>query len=111
MLEPQAEALAGALGLAPAGGSDRLLVSAAARALITAVAEERPLLCVVDDMHWLDRPSTAAQDLEALFGELAKADVLHPVSRDGVRETDFGTREFATLDADGNLVEFFGWMR
>jgi catechol 2,3-dioxygenase-like lactoylglutathione lyase family enzyme len=38
-------------------------------------------------------------------------DVMHPVSRDGVTETDFGTREFATLDADGNLIEFFPWAR
>jgi hypothetical protein len=37
--------------------------------------------------------------------------VLHPVSRDGVTETDVGRREFATLDADGNLIEFFRWAR
>jgi hypothetical protein len=39
------------------------------------------------------------------------ADVLHPVSRDGVTETNFGRREFATLDADDNLIEFFAWVR
>jgi hypothetical protein len=33
--------------------------------------------------------------------------VLHKVSRGGVTETDFGTREFACLDLDGNLIEFF----
>jgi catechol 2,3-dioxygenase-like lactoylglutathione lyase family enzyme len=37
-------------------------------------------------------------------------DVLHPVSRDGVEDMDFGTREFATLDLDGNLVTFFRWV-
>ena len=26
--------------------------------------------------------------------------MLHPVSREGVDDTDFGTREFATLDLD-----------
>ena len=36
--------------------------------------------------------------------------VLHPVSKRGVDDTDFGTREFATLDQDGNLVTFFQWM-
>jgi catechol 2,3-dioxygenase-like lactoylglutathione lyase family enzyme len=46
-------------------------------------------------------------DVDALYTEVARAGVLHPVSRDGVTDTDFGTREFATLDADGNLVEFF----
>ncbi len=29
----------------------------------------------------------------------------------GVTETDFGTREFAALDADSNLIEFFKWIR
>ena len=33
--------------------------------------------------------------------------VLHPTSRDGVATTDFGTREFTTLDLDGNLLSFF----
>ena len=35
--------------------------------------------------------------------------MLHPVSKDGVGATDFGTREFATLDLDGNLLSFFHW--
>lgn len=51
------------------------------------------------------------EDVDALYAELAAADVLHSVSRGGVSETDFGTREFATLDADGNLIEFFRWVR
>ena len=48
-------------------------------------------------------------DVDALYAELEAADVLHPVSRDGVTTTDFGTREFATLDTDGNLIAFFHW--
>lgn len=46
-------------------------------------------------------------DVDALFEELQRADVLHPTVRDGVTATDFGTREFATLDLDGNLLTFF----
>jgi catechol 2,3-dioxygenase-like lactoylglutathione lyase family enzyme len=46
-------------------------------------------------------------DVDALFDELQPHDVLHQVSRGGVGTTDFGTREFATLDADGNLLTFF----
>ena len=34
----------------------------------------------------------------------------NPVSRGGVDDTDLGTREFATLDRDGNLVTFFRWV-
>ncbi len=48
-------------------------------------------------------------DVDALYAELAAADILHPVSREGVTTTDFGTREFATLDLDGNLLSFFRW--
>jgi catechol 2,3-dioxygenase-like lactoylglutathione lyase family enzyme len=46
-------------------------------------------------------------DVDALFAELEPAGVLHDVSRGGVSTTDFGTREFATLDLDGNLLTFF----
>ncbi len=49
-------------------------------------------------------------DVDALYVELAAAEVLHPVSRDGVSDTDFGTREFSTLDGDGNLISFFRWV-
>lgn len=51
------------------------------------------------------------EDVDGLYAELALADVLHPGSRGGVKETDFGTREFATIDIDGNLIEFFIWLR
>ena len=47
--------------------------------------------------------------VDELYEEMTKADVLHPVSKEGVEDTDFGTREFATLDQDGNLVTFFEW--
>jgi catechol 2,3-dioxygenase-like lactoylglutathione lyase family enzyme len=48
-------------------------------------------------------------DVDGLYAELSATDVLHPVSRDGITDTDFGTREFAALDIDGNLIEFFRW--
>ena len=50
------------------------------------------------------------EGVDELYDELRAADVLHKVSRDGVDDTDFGTREFATLDSDGNLVTFFQWV-
>jgi catechol 2,3-dioxygenase-like lactoylglutathione lyase family enzyme len=52
-----------------------------------------------------------AADVEGLFAELGASGVLHDVSRDGVSDTGFGTREFATLDLDGNLLTFFRWER
>jgi catechol 2,3-dioxygenase-like lactoylglutathione lyase family enzyme len=48
--------------------------------------------------------------VDELYEELRRSGVLHPVSKDGVSTTDFGTREFATLDLDGNLVTFFRWV-
>jgi catechol 2,3-dioxygenase-like lactoylglutathione lyase family enzyme len=45
--------------------------------------------------------------VDDLYAECRQADVLHPVSREAVTVTDFGTREFHTLDMDGNLVSFF----
>jgi catechol 2,3-dioxygenase-like lactoylglutathione lyase family enzyme len=50
-----------------------------------------------------------AGDVDTLFAELEPRGVLHPIVRDGVSLTDFGTREFPTLDLDGNLVTFFRW--
>jgi DNA-binding CsgD family transcriptional regulator len=58
--ELQANALAGALGLAPSSGFDRFLASAAVLGLLAEAAEERPLLCLVEDAHWLDTPSAEA---------------------------------------------------
>jgi hypothetical protein len=58
--EPQSAALAGALGLAPSAGSDRLLISAAVLGLLAAAAEDRPVLCMIDDAQWMDRPSADA---------------------------------------------------
>jgi DNA-binding CsgD family transcriptional regulator len=62
--EPQAAALAGALALRPAAGSDRFAVGAATLGVLAAAAEERPVAVLVDDAHWLDR-STAESILFA----------------------------------------------
>ena len=55
--EPQRKALSVALGLSPGDAPDRFLVALAVLSLISAVAEERPLVCFVDDAQWLDEAS------------------------------------------------------
>ena len=50
-------------------------------------------------------------DVDGLFEELRRQDVLHPTAGIGPATTDFGTREFPVLDLDGNLLAFFLWVR
>ena len=56
----QARALATALGIDDGPAPERLAVSAATLSLLAAAAEERPVLCLVDDAHWLDHASADA---------------------------------------------------
>src|SRR5262249_33153284 len=57
---PQAAALQGALGLGEGSGEERFLVFAATLSLLSELAERRPVLCLVDDAHWLDAASADA---------------------------------------------------
>jgi DNA-binding CsgD family transcriptional regulator len=62
---PQRDALAVAFGLSAGPAPNPFLVALAALGLLSEAAEERPLLCLVDDAQWLDRASARALALVA----------------------------------------------
>jgi predicted ATPase len=54
---PQRDALQTVFGVGPGSAPDRFFVALAVLSLLSDVAEERPLICLVDDEQWLDRAS------------------------------------------------------
>ena len=58
--QPQQEALGAAFGVRRAEPYDRFLLGLSVLSLLSEIAEDRPLLCVVDDAQWLDRASAEA---------------------------------------------------
>ncbi len=93
LAEPQQNALRVAFGLATGDPPDRFLVALAVLNLLSATAEQRPLLCLVDDAQWLD-----AVSLEAL-GFVARRLVAEPMAM------IFSLREPATTRALDGLPQ------
>src|SRR5437588_2847910 len=71
---PQHDALGIAFGLKAGAVPDRFFVGLAVLSLLSEVAEEQPLVCVVDDAQWLDRAS--AQTLGFVARRLLAESVL-----------------------------------
>ncbi|HWM75844.1 MAG TPA: VOC family protein [Nocardioides sp.] len=46
-------------------------------------------------------------DVDGLYDEMRSAEVLHYRDPGSPTDTDYGTREFAVTDLDGNLIVFF----
>jgi DNA-binding CsgD family transcriptional regulator len=58
--EPQSRALQAALALEEIENPDRFAAYAATLGLLAAATADQPVLCVVDDAHWLDQASAEA---------------------------------------------------
>ncbi|WP_101948089.1 LuxR family transcriptional regulator [Mycobacterium sp. 3519A] len=54
---PQREALHIAFGMSAGPAPDQFLIGLSVLGLLSAVSEEQPLLCLIDDQQWLDRAS------------------------------------------------------
>lgn len=54
---PQAAAMRAIFGLTDDVVRDRLTVGLAVLTMLSEIADERPLLCLIDDAQWLDQPS------------------------------------------------------
>jgi predicted ATPase len=88
---PQSEALDVTFGVSADAAPDRFLVALATLSLFSEAAQERPLLCVIDDAQWLDRASAQA------LGFVARRLLAEPVA------LLFAARE--TTDAFADLPE------
>src|SRR5260370_2048446 len=71
---PQRAALEVAFGLDSGSAPDRFLAGLATLSLLAEIADERPLLCVVDDAQWLDSASALA------FAFVARRLMAEPIS-------------------------------
>jgi DNA-binding CsgD family transcriptional regulator len=107
--EPQQDALAVAFGLRAGDAPDRFLVGLAVLNLLAEVAEDQPLVCLIDDAQWLDRMSSVIVAFVARR-LLAERIALVVALREPAGETDFDGLPYLAVtglsDADaGRLLD------
>jgi DNA-binding CsgD family transcriptional regulator len=99
--DPQRRALEAAFGLADGDAPDLFLIGLAALGLVAERAAETPLLFVVEDAHWLDRPSSEVLKFVARRVESDRVLLLFAV-REGVSSAfdDAGLPELPVAGLD-----------
>jgi predicted ATPase len=95
----QTNALGAALGVTDGSGHERFLAFAGCLSLLSELAEERPVLCLVDDAHWLDSASADALRFVARRLE-AEGIVALFAAREGDVRT-FEAADMPSLQLDG----------
>jgi DNA-binding CsgD family transcriptional regulator/tetratricopeptide (TPR) repeat protein len=93
---PQREALSIVFGLRPGPPPDRFLVGLAVLTLLSEVAAELPLLCVVDDAQWLD---TATEQTLGFVARRLRAEAVGLAF--GARQISEALRGLAELEVRG----------
>ena len=89
--EAQADALRCALGMRRSDTSpDRFLVSVATLGVLCAAADERPVVGLVDDAHWLDTATTSALTFVARRLALERVALIFAVREGEADAVDFG---------------------
>ncbi len=103
--DPQRGALEAAFGIAEGDAPDRFLIGLATLGLVAERAAATPLLLVVDDAHWLDRPSVQVLEFIARRVESDSAILLFAV-REGLPssfdDADLPELRLAGLDDDAS---------
>jgi DNA-binding CsgD family transcriptional regulator len=103
--DPQQGALKTAFGIADGDAPDLFLIGLATLGLVAERGAETPLLFVVDDAHWLDRPSAEVLQFVARRVESDPAVLLFAV-REGVPscfdDADLSELPLAGLDEDAS---------
>jgi DNA-binding CsgD family transcriptional regulator len=106
---PQRDALSTAFNLRDGPTPDRFAVGLAVLSLLGEVAEERPLVCVVDDAHWLDRASGQALTFVARHLAAKPAAVVFAVREPGAGRDLTGLAELVVRGlADGDARALLG---
>ena len=100
----QADALRGALALAEAQGAGRLSIGAATLSLLASASEDGPLLCVIDDAHWLDEASAGALAFAARRLDAEGVVMLFAARGEGFRTRGIPELELGGLDAKAAVV-------
>ena len=107
---PQRAALEAAFGLVDSAAPDRFLIALATLDLLVEAAQSAPLLLIVDDAHWMDRPTCDALAFVARRVQLDPV-VLILTIREGA-ENPFATADVPELpvgpldqDSAGHLLD------